>query len=85
MSFSDSTNRILYIDMSFSRDIDFNLLDYQTFQTIDITNNDINNFNIYYSITSASSYRITVQPKGYIFLYNETVTVTTREEPTTLD
>lgn len=85
MSFSDSTNQILYIDMQFSRDVDFVALDYQNFQTLSISNTQLPSFNIGYSITSGSSYRITIQPKGYIFLYNETVTVTTREEPTTLD
>lgn len=38
-------------------------------------------FNVEYTITSNSSYRIILKPKGYIFLYNETVTVKTMAEP----
>ena len=74
-------NSILYIDMQFTRDIDFTVLDYQNFQTIGISNQKISNFNVGYVITSNSSYRISVEPKGYAFIYNDTVTVTTMDPP----
>lgn len=74
----------MYIDMQFSRDLNFTTFDYQSFQSLSISKQDISHFDIYYSITSSSAYRITLEPKGYIFIYNETVTVTTMEEPSTL-
>ncbi len=78
-------NNILYIDMLFSRALNFSTFDYNNFQTISIENNDLANFITYITITGSSSYRITVEPKGYIFLYNETVTVTTVDPPSTYD
>lgn len=77
MWFPSTTNNMLYIDMTYTYDLNFTSFNYQTFQTVAITNNDINNFNITTQITGTNSYRIIVQPKGFIFLYNETVTVTT--------
>lgn len=85
MSFSDSTNKKLYIDMQFSRDLNFSTFDYINFQDISIANQDMSSFTVYYTITSSSSYRITIEPKGYIFLYNDTVTVTTADQPDPLD
>lgn len=38
-------------------------------------------FDFSYSILSSKSYRITIAPKGYIFLYNATITVTTEPMP----
>lgn len=70
--------------MQFSRDLNFTTFDFQNFQSLSISKQDISNFNIYYSITSSSAYRITLEPKGYIFIYNETVTVATMEEPSIL-
>jgi hypothetical protein len=86
MSFSDSTNKKLYIDMDFNRDINFTTFDYVKFQTLSISNYDLNSsFYTYYTLTSNSSYRITIEPIGYIFLYNETVTVETVEQSSTLN
>jgi hypothetical protein len=42
-------------------------------------------FNVVYSNLSTSSYRITLTPKTYIFLYNATFTVLTETQPTTID
>ena len=38
-------------------------------------------FTYTYSNLSTKVYRIIVEPKGYIFLYNATITVTTQAEP----
>ena len=38
-------------------------------------------FTFTYTITSSKSYRIIMEPKGYIFLYNATITVTTMDMP----
>ncbi len=70
MYFPSPTNSELYIDMAYSLDLDFNSFNWQTFQTVSITNNDINNFDITYAITGNNSYRLIVKPKGFIFLYN---------------
>jgi hypothetical protein len=42
-------------------------------------------FNINYVQTGSNSYRIILKPKGYIFIYNVTFTVTTMNEPTPID
>ena len=36
------------------------------------------NFNIIYTVVSPSLYRITLEPKGYIFIYNVTFSFITR-------
>jgi len=77
MWFPSTTSNQLYIDMTYTLNLDFTTFNYQTFQTVAITNNDINNFYVTYQITGNNSYRIILKPKGFIFLYNETVTVTT--------
>ena len=74
-------SNILYIDMDFTRNIDWNTLDISTFQTVTISNQKMSSFILDYTVTSNSSYRITVEPKAYIFLYNQTVTVTTIDPP----
>ena len=51
---------ILYIDMQFTRDIDWNTLDITTFQTVEISNHQMSNYIVSYAITGNSSYRITV-------------------------
>lgn len=78
-------NNQLYVDMTFTRTMDFSTFDYQNFQTITITNQDLANYDVTYTITSGLSYRITLQPKGFAFLYNETVNVVTVDPPTTYD
>ena len=70
MWFPTVTNNVLYIDMTYSQPLDFNTFDYMNFQSLSITNNDMSNFDVTYQITGADSYRIIVQPKGFIFLYN---------------
>jgi len=78
-------NNQLYIDMEFTRTMDFNTFDYQNFQTISITNQNLGNYDITYTLTSSMAYRITLQPKGFAFLYNETVDVVTVLPPATYD
>jgi hypothetical protein len=78
-------NNQLYVDMTFTRTMDFSTFDYQNFQSITITNQDLANYDVTYTITSGLSYRITLQPKGFAFLYNETVNVVTVDPPATYD
>lgn len=65
--------------MNFTEDLDFDTFPYKDFQTFSIDNDlyTLDMFNFDYVITSNSSYRIIMQPKGYIFLYNATITCTT--------
>ena len=73
--------------MQFTEDLDFTTFDYQNFQTINITSKDLaytmDMFNVTYTQISNSCYRITLEPKTYIFLYNATFTVTTKADPGT--
>jgi hypothetical protein len=80
-SFSDALHNILYIDMQFTRDLNFSTFDMTSFQTVSISNQQLANYNVAYEVTSTSSYRISLEPKGYVFLYNETVTVLTKDPP----
>ena len=54
------------------------------FQTISIDNSPegytMDMFDVRYVVMSNSLYRIIIEPKGYIFLYNATFRVTTRAE-----
>lgn len=81
MHFADATNSQLYIDMSFSRSLDETTFPYQTWQTLSISPEQysLSLFNISYQWINNTCYRIILQPKGYIFLYNATITVTTED------
>lgn len=90
MYFSNSLNSKIYIDMMFSRNMDFSIFDMANFQDITINSNNMqytkSMFNFTYQNKSKSFYRITIEPIGYIFLYNATFTVTTRStRNTTID
>lgn len=67
--------------MVFSEDLDFSTFPYQTFQTFSFDSDlfTLDMFNFEYTITNTYSYRITISPKGYIFLYNVTLTCTTMD------
>jgi hypothetical protein len=58
--------------------------DFQTIST-DSTFITMNMFNISYIRTGLKSYRIVLTPKGYIFIYNVTFTVTTQSQPNPID
>ena len=79
MYFPDITNSLLYIDMLFTGELDNSTFDKTTFQTISISSKSIqytlDMFTVTYVDLSASSYRIILEPKTYIFLYNATFTV----------
>lgn len=79
MKFSNSVKDQIIVDMIFSEDLDFNTFPYEDFQTFEIDNNlyTLDMFDFDYEILTNNSYRITIEPKGYIFLYNATFTVTT--------
>ena len=85
MYFADATNGQIYIDLNFSDTIDFTTFPYTTFQSITISNDmyTIDMFTITYTIINATAYRIIMEPKGYIFLYNATITCTTMAFPGT--
>jgi len=89
MYFANSLEKQIYIDMVFSQTMNFNTFNYKSFQTITISSGNmhytIDMFNVTYQITSGSSYRIILQPLGYIFLYNATFTVTTEAQPNATD
>jgi hypothetical protein len=78
-----------YIDMSFTQFLNFSTFDMAAFQTISISaaegSYSLSMFNITYQQLSRSSYRIIIEPLGYIFLYNATFTVRTRAEGGVLD
>ena len=65
--------------------MDFSVFDEQTFQTVSISNLDSSKYTVSYALIDDFSYRITIQPNGYVLLYNETVTILTRSETTIPD
>lgn len=71
--------------MTFTKPLDFTTFDMTTFQTVSIDGVDASEYTVAYTQLSNSSYRITLQPNGYIFIYNQTVTVTTKTQPATVD
>jgi len=83
MYFPNALNEKIYVDMNFTEDLDFNTFPYKDFQSFSIDNPlyTLDMFNFEYEITSNSSYRIIIEPKGYIFLYNATFTCTTMDFP----
>lgn len=70
--------------MTFTRALDPLTFDNVNFQTLEVSNYPLSAFNITYEWLNSNTYRIKVKPIGYIFLYNETVTVTTMAVPSTL-
>jgi hypothetical protein len=89
MYFPSVTSDKIYIDMLFTQTLDFTTFNWQTFQDITITSKNIqytlDMFTATYALLTATSYRITIEPKTYIFLYNATFTVTTESQPATAD
>lgn len=68
----------LYVDMTFTKALNFGTFDMTTFQTISIQNVDASEYTVTYQQISSTEYRIIIEPLGYIFLYNYTVTITTK-------
>lgn len=89
MYFSNVVNEQIYVDMAFTQNLDYSTFDFPSFQTITITSQNIqytaDMFTYTYLNLTASSYRIIIAPKTYIFLYNATFTVTTKAEPSVPD
>ena len=73
----------VYADLTFTKELDFSTFDYENFQTISIEKISSGEYTLSYQILDKYSYRIIIQPKGYIFLYNDTVSVTTMALPAT--
>lgn len=63
--------------------MDFTTFPMQTFQSFSFENAmiAIDAFNVTYTVVNSTTYRITLQPKGYAFLTNESITVTTQAYP----
>jgi hypothetical protein len=83
MYFTDNLNKMIYIDMGFTEDLDFSTFPMETFQTITFSSDlyTLDMFNFVYKEINSSAYRISIEPKGYMFLYNITIDVTTMELP----
>jgi len=65
--------------MIFSKDIDYATFNHTGFQTVSISGVISSAYSIAYTILDSKSYRITVSLIGYVFLYNETVSVVTKD------
>jgi hypothetical protein len=72
MYFPNTVHNEIYVDITFSQDLDFNTFPYQTFQSFTFDNDlfTIDMFTISFQILTTNIYRVIVQPKRYIFLYN---------------
>lgn len=83
MYFPTATKDKIYVDLVFTDDLDFMVFPYQTYQsfTLDSDLYTLDMFNISYEITGTNSYRVIIQPKGYIFLYNQTIKCTLMNPP----
>ena len=84
MYFASSLKQSVYVDMIFSQNIDYSTFDQQSFQTFSIDSGNsgmqysTDMFTYTYTNLSSKVYRIEVKPKGYIFLYNASLIVTTQ-------
>jgi hypothetical protein len=67
------------ISMTFTAAMDWNTFPYQTFQTISFEDAmlSLDVFNVSYTLVNTTTYTINLVPKGYSFLVNESITVTT--------
>ena len=72
--------------MTFTKDLNFSTnFDMTNFQTIDFEGISPAEYTVSYQQLTNNSYRIYIEPKGYIFLYNKTVTITPKTQPAILD
>lgn len=85
MHFPDALCESLYIDMNFTLPLDFATFDMANFQIVSFSGADNFVCSTTYTQLNGSAYRITLQPTGYAFLYNRTITVTTKTLPTSID
>lgn len=56
---------------------------YTDFASVSISNVPSTDYTMTYQVLDNYTYRIIVQPIGYIFMYNYSVTVTTKAQPST--
>lgn len=75
----------LYIDMTFTHPIDFTTFPMMTFQNIQFENSalTLSAFEVNYTVVDGLTYRISLQPLGYSFMFNESVSVITIAYPGT--
>lgn len=73
----------LYIELTFTHPMDFTVFPMQTFQNIQFENSalTLSAFSVNYTVIDSYTYRITLQPLGYSFMFNESVTVITIAYP----
>jgi len=64
--------------MTFNKALNYSTFDPNTFQTVEIANHAISDFDVTLTPISDTLYRITIKPKGFTFLYNDSVIVTVR-------
>lgn len=84
MYFPSAYSEEIYVDMTFSRNLDMATFDYANFQTIEVSNYPLSAFTIAYTVLDSRTYRISIKPIGYAFIYNETVKVKTVPQPAIL-
>lgn len=84
MYFASAVKDKIYVDLVFSDDLDFTTFPYMAYQSFSIDSDlyTLDMFSFDYQILSTRSYRVIIQPKGYIFLYNATITCTLMDAPT---
>lgn len=87
MYFSDLLNSQIYIDMIFSRPLNFSNFNMMAFQnvTVDSAMYKMSMFSVSYVELSSSAYRIIIEPLGYIFLENATFRVETIPQPSPIN
>lgn len=85
MHFPTALSDYLYVDMIFTRNLDFTSFDMTTFQSISIDGVSSSDYTVSYQQLTDYSYRLKIEPVGYIFLYNQTVTVTTIDQPAVIN
>jgi len=58
--------------------MDFAVFDYQNFHSVSIDGLSSSQYNVTTNIINSFTYRITIEPVGYVFLYNKTASITTK-------
>ncbi len=82
----NSLNEAVLIDVNFTEAINWDSFQMEEFLPVDqitfseqVVTSEM--FTFTYANVSTSAFRVTMQPKGYIFLYNVTIGFKTRSEP----
>lgn len=78
MYFADSSEGVIYADLFFSKPLNSSSFDQPSFQLFSFSDSTLTNsfFQYDYQWLDTQSYRIIIQPSGYAFINNCTVTMT---------